>query len=263
MPQALVAGGTGTLWNPAQRPPTGQASVSLDLVQTPTAVGVNGSLFVGRIRIRPLGEVGLVYGEMAVADLLRTTVSPEPDAGTVPYFAHLAGVNWTATRAGTTVGTTIGLEDTRLDMVREDRARFDIGIAQLLPAGIRIAAAGHLMSRVGADPDHELYAGVEWRLWRGTTWSGSGPGSFVLRSGIAVGHDVSTDYQVGLGLELARQFAADLQLTRQGGYAGSGAWSGSAGVHVRIGRYGVRYARDTGLSDLGSAYRVGLEAQVK
>ena len=236
--------------------------MSLDLVQTPTAVGANGTLFVGRIRVRPVGELGLVYCEMAVADLLRTTVSPEPDGGSVPYFAHLAGANWTITHAGTTFGATIGLEDARLDMVHEDRATVDIGLAQLLPAGVRIAAAGHLMSRFRAEADHDLYAGVEWRLWRGTAWNGSGPGSFVLRSGIAAGRGVSADYQKGLGLELAGQFAADLQLTRQGGYA-TGGWSGSVGVQVRIGRYGVRYARDTGLSDLGSAYRVGLEAQVK
>ena len=44
---------------------------------------------------------------------------------------------------------------------------------------------------------------------------------------------------------------------------GSYDWRGSAGVRVAIGRYRVTYARDTGANEIGSAYRVGLEAGIK
>ena len=51
-------------------------------------------------------------------------------------------------------------------------------------------------------------------------------------------------------------------MAREGGY-GAAEWRGSAGVRIRIGGYRLSYARDAGVSDIGSAYRIGLEAQTK
>jgi hypothetical protein len=220
---------------------------------------------VGRARIHPIGELGLVYGDMRLADLVRTSTSPMPDsgAGTIPYAARFAGVNWSRTLKGTTLGATLGLEDTRLDLAHSDRAAFDIGVRQSIVPGVRVAAAAHLMSRLtGGDAAHDLYAGAEWRVWRGNPWRGSGPGALLLRAGIAAGHGVSPDYHAGFGVELGGMFLADFQMTRIGGYADA-TWCGSAGIQVKVGRYRVRYARDTGVSDFGSAYRVGLEAEIR
>lgn len=261
--QALTTGGGSAVWNPAQPPPTGRASVCLEMIQTPAAVGATGVLVVGRIRTPPLGELGLVYGNMEMSDLLRTTFSPTQDSGSIPFYAQFVAANWTLTQRGTTLGATLGLQDVRLDQFHAQRAAFDIGVAQVLPGAVRVAAASHVFAPLAAgDPSHDFYGGVERRLWRGTLWRGSGPVSLSARYGVAFGHGFSADHHVGLGLEVAAQFLADVQVAREGGY-GAAQWRGSAGVRIRIGHYRVSYARDAGVSDIGSAYRIGLEAQIR
>jgi hypothetical protein len=261
--QALVTGGGSAVWNPAQRPPLGRGSICLEIIQTPAAVGATGVLVVGRLRVRPVGELGLMYGNMEIADLIRTTVSTTQDSGAIPYYAQFFAANWTVTHRGTTLGATLGLQDVRVDQVQEQRAAFDVGVAQLLPGAIRVAAAGHVFAPLAAgDASHDFYGGVERPVWRGTLWRGSGPVSLSARYGVAFGHGVSADHHVGLGLDVAEQFLADVQLAREGGY-GTAAWRGSAGVRIRIGRYRLSYARDAGISDIGSAYRIGLEAHTE
>lgn len=263
VPQALATGGGSAVWNPAQPSPTGRGSVCLEIIQTPVAIGASGVLVVGRIRVSRFGAVGIVYGNMQIPNLLRTTVSPAPDSGSIPYYGQFLVGNWSFTRGGTTVGTSLGLQDARLDAVNAQRAAFDVGIAQQLPGSLRIAAAGHLFAPVAAgDPSHDFYGGVERRMWRGTLWRGSGPVSLTARYGVAFGHGFNPDHHFGLGLEIAAQFVADVQVAREGGYGAAG-WRGSAGIRIRVGHYRLTYARDTGISDIGSAYRIGLEAQVK
>jgi hypothetical protein len=200
---------------------------------------------------------------MEIADLLRTTVSPSQDSASIPYYAQFVAANWTLTLGSTTVGATLGLQDVRIDRIKEQRGAFDIGVAQLLPGAVRIAAAGHVFAPLAAaDASHDFYGGVERRMWRGTLWRGSGPVSLDARYGVAFGQGFTADHHVGLGIEMGGQFLADLQVVREGGY-GVATWRGSAGIRIRIGRYQATYARDTGVNDIGSAYRVGLEAQIK
>jgi len=261
--QALSTGGGSALWNPAQRPPTGRASVCFEIIQTPAAVGATGVLVVGRIRVSPVGELGLVYGSMGISDLVRTTSSPSQDSGSIPFYAQFVAANWTVTKRGTTLGATLGVQDVRFDEIRAQRAAFDIGATQMLPGAIRIAAAAHVFAPLAAgDASHDVYGGVERRMWRGAMWRGSGPVSVIARYGVALGHGFNADHHVGVGLDVGGQLLVDVQMAREGGYGGAG-WRGSAGVRIRIGRYRVSYARDAGLSDIGSAYRVGLEAQIK
>ena len=260
VPQALATGGASAVWNPAQTPPIGRASISLEFIQTPAPVGAAGVLAVGRIRVHPLGEVGIVYGNMQLSDLLRTTFSPMQDSGSIPYYAQFLAADWTMTRAGTTLGATFGLQDARLDEASRQRVVLDVGIAQVLPASVRVAAAV-MTPIVEGDPSDVFYGGIERRMWRGRLWRGSGPASLSARYGVTVGHGFSADHQFGLGLEVAA-LIADVQVAREGGY-GTAGWRGSAGMRIRIGHYRLTYARDAGLSDIGSAYRIGLEAQVK
>ena len=110
VPQALATGGASAVWNPAQAPPIGRASISLEFIQTPAPVGAAGVLAVGRIRVRPLGEVGIVYGNMQISDLLRTTFTPMQDSGSIPYYAQFVSAHWTLTRGGTTLGATFGMQ---------------------------------------------------------------------------------------------------------------------------------------------------------
>ena len=263
VPQALVTGGGAAVWNPAQPAPAGRASVCLEIIQTPAAVGASGVLVVGRIRMRSIGELGVVYGNMQIPNLLTTTFSPAQDSGSIPYYAQFVAANWTLTRGTTTLGASLGLQDARLDDIQAHRAGLDVGLVQRLPGAVRLAAAGHVFAPVVAgDPSHDFYGGVERRMWTGRLWRGSGPASLSARYGVAFGHGFSADHHVGLGLDVATQFTADIQVAREAGY-GAAAWRGSAGITIRIGHYRLSYARDAGLTDIGSAYRIGLEAQVK
>jgi hypothetical protein len=261
--EALSIGGGSAVWNPAQPPPIGRASLCLEIIQTPASIGATGVLFVGRIHVPALGELGLVYGDMQLPNLVRTTFSPTQDSGSIPYYAQFVAANWAMTQRSTTVGAALGWQDAALDVSHAHRAMLDIGVAQALPGAIRVAAAGHLLAPLAAgEPGRAFYAGVERRMWRGGLWRGSGPVSLSARYGVAFGHGFHADHHLGLGLDVATQFLADVQLAREGGY-GAAAWRGSAGIRIRIGHYRVTYARDAGLADVGSAYRIGLEAQIE
>jgi hypothetical protein len=84
----------------------------------------------------------------------------------------------------------------------------------------------------------------------------------VARYGVTVGHPGGADQQLGAGLDVGAPLSFDIVLAREASY-GSAAWRGAAGVRVAIGRYRLTFARDGGVSDLGSAFRVGLEASLK
>ena len=261
--QALATGGTSAVWNPAQPPPPGRASLCLEMIQTPAAVGAEGLLFVARLRVRAAGELGIVYGTMKMSDLIRTELSPSLDSSSIPYYAQFIAASWTKTHRGTTLGATFGLQDITLDRAHRDGPMLDLGIAQMLPWGFRVAVAGHVVATLAAgDPDHDIYGGIERRMWRGTPWRGSGPVSLTARYGIAVGRGFGADHEFGAGVDVGNQFLADLHVARESGY-GVPEWRGSAGIRIRIGRYRVNYARDTGVSEIGSAYRIGLEARVQ
>src|SRR5262249_18357687 len=127
-PEALATGGASSIWNPAQRPPAGTASLSLEVVQSPSAVGAGGARAVARVRVRPLGVLGAVYGNMRIQDLVHTTMDPTTDGSGIPYGTQLLGFNWTLTHRGTTVGATVGWEHARLNEDKSDETTFDVGL---------------------------------------------------------------------------------------------------------------------------------------
>ena len=82
------------------------------------------------------------------------------------------------------------------------------------------------------------------------------------RYGIAFAHGFTADHQLGLGAEFSKIVAFDLLLAREGGYS-EGSWRAVAGLGLSIGKYRIAVARDAGVNELGSAYRVGVEARFK
>jgi hypothetical protein len=82
------------------------------------------------------------------------------------------------------------------------------------------------------------------------------------RYGLAFGHGFTADQQVSAGFEVGRIVALDVGLTREGSY-GTGGWRPAAGVRVTIGKYRVTLARDAGVNELGSSYRVGVDARFR
>jgi hypothetical protein len=262
IPPALATGGAAAFWNPAQPAGSEHGSVALEAIETSPAVGAQGMLVTARARIKPVGAVGLVYGRMSIGDLVRTTLSPDPDPGGIPYYTQTIGVTWATTAAATTVGVTLGYQDTQLDFTRADRWTLDVGASRALGGAVRVAAATHFFSRFAADdPAQDLYAGLDVRLWHGPLWEGGTPGAIRARYGMAFAHGFTADHDFGAAFEVGSVFAADVLVVREGSY-GDGGWRPVAGMRVTIGRYGVSFARDAAFNDVGAAYRVGLEARL-
>jgi hypothetical protein len=260
VPPALATGAGAAFWNPAQ-PAAEAGRLGLDLIQTPQAVGATGVIAGLQFPLRRVGTVGFVYARMGVGDLVRTTDSPDPDGESIPFYAQSIALTWTRGFGHTTLGSRLTFHDTRFDGVRLDRWTLDAGIVRQIGERLRVAAATRGFRRFGNDPAQDVYAGVQYRLWRGTLWRGT-PGTLVARYGLTIGHPGGADQQLGAGLDIGAPLSLDIVLAREATYR-SAAWRGAAGVRVAIGRYRLSFARDGGVSELGSAFRVGLEARLK
>jgi hypothetical protein len=262
LPPALGTGGAAAFWNPAQPAMPEQVSLALEVIQTASTVGASGVLASVRVRVRPLGQVGLVYGRMGIGDLVRTSLSPDPDPGAIPYYTQTLGATWGMALGGggTALGATLAYQDTRLDATQSNRWTLDVGARRSFSDAVTLAAATHFFSRFTTrDAAQELYGGLEVRVWRGPVWGSRG--AVRGRYGIATAHGFSADHQFGAGFELGSQFGCDLVVVREGSYGQVG-WRAVTGVRVGVGRYRVSFARDFGVNDVGAAYRVGLEGRM-
>lgn len=261
LPPALATGTAAVFWNPAQIEDSARTQLGLEGIQTPAAIGASGMLAAIRIRAGGVGQIGFVYGHVGLSDLTRTGDSPDPVGSAVPVYTSALGLTWSRPVAGTALGVGLEYHETRLDDARVTRWTFDIGMSRDIAPGLRIAAATHFFSSLStSDPAQDVYAGVEYRIWQGPLWGDRG----VIRAryGLAFGHGFTADHQVGAGIEVGRVVALDVGVAREGSY-GSEGWRPAAGVRVTIGKYRVTLARDAGVSQLGSAYRVGVDARFK
>ena len=265
-PPALALGAAAALWNPAQTADSARFQLAFEAIQTPAAVDASGVIGTIRMPVARIGQVGLVYGRVGLSGITRTTDSPDPTGATLPVYTFALGANWSRLIGSTSVGATLAFHETRLDVARADRWTLDVGASRALGGGrFRIAAATHFFSSLRAnDPAQDVYAGVEARLWHGAV-SASGDRAVVRgRYGITFAHGFSADHQFGLGAELSRAVALDVMGAREGGYGGGTAsWRPVAGLRLAIGKYRVTVARDAGVNELGSSYRVGVEARFR
>src|SRR5881296_416478 len=165
LPPALATGGASVFWNPAQPIGPERAVLALEVIETAPSVGAAGALVSVRARLRPVGEVGLVYGRMSIGDLVRTSLSPDPDPGAIPYYTQTLGANWSVAPGGTALGATLAYQDTRLDVQGSNRWTLDLGARHTFAGAVTLAAATRCFSRFAAgDPAQDLYGGVELRL---------------------------------------------------------------------------------------------------
>src|SRR5437660_6361273 len=170
LPPALGTGGAAAFWNPAQAAIAERASRALEVIQTAPTVGASGVLASVRVRGRPLGQVGLVYGRMGIGDLVRTSLSPDPDPGTIPYYTQTLGATWGMALggSGTALGATLAYQDTRLDAAQSSRWTLDGGVRRSLSDAASLAAATHFCSRLATgDAVREVDGGLGVRVWRG------------------------------------------------------------------------------------------------
>jgi hypothetical protein len=260
LPLALAGGSPAAFWNPAQQLGPGRAHGGLELVQAPSEVGASGMLAAGHLSLGPLGHAGLWYGRMRIDDLVRTTDSPDP-AGGIAHDTHALGLTWTRPVAGVTLGATAAHHQNRLGQDESHRWTLDVGVQHRLGEVLRLAAATHFLSPAKSPAARDVYGAAGLRVWAGELWPGSRRAWLELRYGVAVAHGFPVDHQAGLGFDLANAFGADLLLVREGGYGGTG-WRPAAGIRITVGRYRVTVARDAGVNDIGSAFRIGLEARI-
>ena len=261
LPPALATGTAAVFWNPAQIEDSARTQLGLEGIETPGAIGASGMIAAIRIRAGRVGQIGFVYGHVGLSDLTRTGDSPDPIGSAVPVYTSALELTWSRPVAGTAVGAALAYHDTRLDQVEVTRWTFDIGMSREIAPGLRIAAATHFFSSLSTrDPAQDVYAGVEYRVWQGPLWGDRGV--VHARYGLAFGHGFTADHQVGAGIEVGRVVSLDVGVTREGSY-GTGGWRPAAGVRVTIGKYRVTLARDAGVNQLGSAYRVGVDARFK
>ena len=263
LPPALATGPAAAFWNPAQRDDSARMQVGIEGIQTPAAIGASGMLAAVRVPVRSLGYVGIVYGRVGLSDLTRTMDSPDPVGSDIPVYTFALGATWSRVVSNTSVGATLAFHETRLDVAHADRWTLDVGASRTIVGDrLRVAAATHFFSSLSAsDPAQDLYAGIEGLLWEGPLW-----GDRALlrgRYGLAFGHGFTADHQFGLGAELAQTVALDVMVVREGSYGNGEGWRPVAGVRVTIGKYRITLARDAGVNEVGSAYRVGVDARFR
>jgi hypothetical protein len=263
-PPALALGPAAALWNPAQTEDGARLQVGVEAIQTPSAVDATGLIATVRVPAGSLGQVGVLFGRVGLSDISQTIDSPDPTGATIPVYTFAAGATWSRLIAKTSLGATLAFHETRLDMSRVNRWTMDVGASRaFLGERFRVAAATHFFSSLRADDAaQDAYAGIEGRVW-----SGAFSGDRVVvrgRYGVSFAHGFPADHQVGVGAEFAETVALDIMLAHEGSYGEKQtSWRPVAGLRVVIGKYRVTLARDGGVNDLGSAYRVGVDARFK
>ena len=262
-PPALAVGPAAALWNPAQTEDGARLQFGVEAIQTPSAVDASGVIATVRVPAGSVGQVGVLFGRMGLSDISQTIDSPDPTGAVIPVYTFAGGVTWSRLVARTSVGATLAFHETRLDNSRADRWTMDVGASRTIGNDrLRLAAATHFFSSLKSnDPSQDVYAGIEGRIWSGPL---SGDRVVVRgRYGISFAHGFAADHQFGAGAEFAKTVALDLMLAREGGYGNGVSWRPVAGLRVAIGKYRITLARDAGVNDLGSAYRVGVDARFR
>ena len=258
-PTALVSGGTAAWWNPAQF--DAGSLVALEFYQTPANIGASGFVAALRLRLHPRHRVGLSYGRMSIDDLVRTTLSPVATGTGIPYYSHVARLSWAGEVLQTTLGAALSYHQAGLDDLLSERFTFDLGLRRSFGDRLTLAATTHFLESFSSDAAQDIYAALQFRLWRGELWTGSGRTDVHARYGVGFGHGYELDHQIGAGMTIGEAFTADLLVVAEGGF-GETHWRPVAGVQLRLGRYRVLFSGDAGPYDIGAGYRVGLEVRL-
>jgi hypothetical protein len=263
-PPALAQGAAAAIWNPAQAQDSARLQLALEAIQTPSAINATGMIGTIRIPAGRIGHLALIYGRVGLSDIAQTVDSPDPTGSAVPVYTFAVGGNWSRSLSGTNVGATVAFHETRLDDENADRWTLDVGASRAFGGDrFRLAAATHFFSSLTAnDPAQDVFAGIEARIWNGPVSERGDRTVIRARYGISFAHGFTADHQLGLGAELSKIVNIDVLFAHEGGYTG-GSWRPVVGLSLAIGKYHIGIARDGGVNDLGSAYRVGVEARFK
>jgi len=266
-PPALALGPAAAIWNPAQTEDSARLLLAVEAIQTPAAVDATGLITTVRFPAGSLGQFGLLYGRVGLSDITQTIDSPDPTGSVVPVYTFALGATWSRLVGGTSVGATLAFHETRLDVARADRWTIDVGASRAFGGDrLRLAAATHFFSSLKTnDPAQDVYAGIEGRVWSGPMGRAGANNRVVVRGryGISFAHGFAADHQFGLGVDFAKTLGVDFMLVREGSYGDAVNWRPAGALRIAVGKYRVTLARDGGVSDLGSSYRVGVEMRFR
>ncbi|MGH7751265.1 MAG: hypothetical protein ACREN5_00475 [Gemmatimonadales bacterium] len=263
-PAALAEGAVAVFWNPARgEAGEGRVTIGFEAVHGAEATGVSGVLAGARVRAGPAAHVGLLVGRMSVNDLVRTSTSPAPEPGAIPFSASVIGVSASATPVAgkLRLGLSALAHRSVLDLITENTWTLDGGVWFEPVPGLSFAASTHFLSRtLGSHPQQDVFGAASWKAWQGPLWGA--PSTLTLRAGLAGAHGGGLDRLVGFGLAVGEQVGLDALLAREDRY-GNAAIRGVVGLRVSTQHYRVTLARDNGMNEIGAAFRFGLEATLK
>src|SRR5689334_7724563 len=266
-PPALALGPAAAIWNPAQTEDSARLLLAVEAIQTPAAVDATGLISTVRFPAGSLGQFGLLYGRVGLSDITQTIDSPDPTGSVVPVYTVAVGATWSRLVGGTSVGATVAFHETRLDVASADRWTIDVGASRAFGGDrLRLAAATHFFSALKTnDPAQDVYAGIEGRIWSGAIGREGSKNRVVVRGryGISFAHGFAADHQFGFGADFAKTLGLDFMVVREGSYADAVNWRPAGALRIAVGKYRVTLARDGGVSDLGSSYRVGVEMRFR
>jgi len=261
VPPAIATGAPGAFWNPAQRElEPARTLVFIDALDTPPEVGVRG-LIAGASSDAPIGRLSLIYGRVSVVDLIRTSTNPTARDGTIEVYTQAISIMWSRTFGTLRLGAAGRLLSSRLDDVSRSEWALDVGVGWDLTDWLRLAGATQFFTaRSGELDDAAFYAAAEARVWNGVL--GGVPVALALRVGSANQGAAGTDAIAGIGIVAAGRVALDLALANETSL-GTRDQRAKLGVAARVGRYAVSAGVAGGVGDVGSTFRIGLQAALR
>lgn len=260
VPNPLVSGATGFLWNPAA--PAPEYAVGLEVIQTGSVVGLSGLSAGAQTKVGKRTQLGLVFGRMQVRDLVRTTTSPNSSVGSIPVHEQFIGGKVGIRAAWFEVATLLRFHDERFDALGENGFTLDFGVYAEPWSIARFAAATHFfpLDFSTQNTTDFFFAGevepLRSNMLRDSQWRVLG------RYGLTVRPAFGPDHMLSVGARYLDLLSIDFAVTHESGFA-SGGWRPGVSFALRIGRYTLGAARGSGINDVSGTFRITVDVQLQ
>lgn len=256
-PAALQTGPTGAFWNPSTSLGTAALRTSVQVLQTPDAVGLSGILGGIAYAVNEVALLGLTVGRVAVRDLVRTVDSPLTELGSIPVYEQLVGVHGAVRFGAFRLGGMLRGHESRFDADRSTGATLDVGVAVDPLPRLTLAAATHFLPvTLGTHPTADYYAGVGYRAAALSLWGYEA--ELLGRYGLSYRDPGGFEHTIGAGVVVGGWLAIDGAVTREQAY-GSSAVRPAFQLGLIVDRYAVSVARGSGINGLGATYRFAVD----
>jgi len=258
LPAALSTGATAGFWNPASGDGRIGASVGVEVVHTSSILGLSGLMVGGTLPVSRSLRIGILAGRMQVRDLVRTTTSPDSEAGSIPVYEQLGGAQAVLGSGWLRIGAVLAVHHARFDVESETGATLDVGVRAQPIDRFTVAAATHFLPiTLGREPSTDYYGAVEYvaldRLALADLRT-----RLAVRYGATLRPTGDLEHLVGVAVAVNDEVLVDAALTSESAY-GHRDLRPSVAVGLRIGRYTIVLSHGAGINDVGGTFRVGLD----